>query len=119
MFFKIVRTVLGNLILFFDAIFPPRRLKRSAEAQAVLDEKTENMALYQFKMCPFCVKIRRVIRRQNLKIELRDALGNETFAKELVEEGGKRQVPCLRIEENGKVTWLYESDAIKAYLEAL
>jgi glutathione S-transferase len=31
--------------------------------------------------------------------------------------GGKFKVPCLRIEENGQSTWLYESKAIIAYLD--
>ncbi len=117
---KIIRTILGNLILFFDALFSPRPISRSEEAQAEIDQKTKNMALYQFKMCPFCVKIRRVIKRQNLKIEIRDALNNELYAKELLEEGGKRQVPALRIiKEDGSKEWLYESSAIKVFLEAL
>ena len=36
----------------------------------------------------------------------------------MIEQGGKRQVPCLRISnEDGKVEWLYESKDIKHYLE--
>ncbi|WP_193678902.1 MULTISPECIES: glutathione S-transferase N-terminal domain-containing protein, partial [Gammaproteobacteria] len=35
----------------------------------------------------------------------------------LLEGGGKVKVPCLRIEENGQVRWMYESSEIIAYLE--
>jgi glutathione S-transferase len=35
----------------------------------------------------------------------------------LIEQGGKYQVPCLRIvDDNGEVSWLYESNAIGHYL---
>jgi glutathione S-transferase len=34
----------------------------------------------------------------------------------LVNQGGKLQVPCLRIEKDGKVEWLYESSSIINYL---
>ena len=36
---------------------------------------------------------------------------------ELVNNGGKHKVPCLKIEKiNAKTIWLYESDAIIAFL---
>ncbi len=37
---------------------------------------------------------------------------------ELIAGGGKKQVPCLRIDsENGDVQWMYESDDIIHYLK--
>ena len=72
--------------------------------------------LYQFKACPFCVKVRRAIKREGLNIETRDAKNNEQYRQELLEQGGKVKVPCLRIEKNGQVQWLYESNDIIAYL---
>lgn len=117
---KLIRNILGKAIIFFDNTFAPTPVKRSAEAQAMIDEKTKNLALYQYHMCPFCVKVRRTMKRLNLNIELRDAKGNETFADELVREGGKKQVPCLRIQNaDGTVNWMYESDTINQYLESL
>lgn len=93
-------------------------MMRSEKDQNCLDLKTQYIQLYQFNACPFCVKIRRVIKRLNIKIEIRDVLYNQQFKKELIEQGGKYQVPCLRIiHENGSVEWLYESNAIQAYLE--
>ena len=117
---KLIRNILGKAIIFFDNTFAPTPVKRSAEAQAMIDEKTKNLALYQYHMCPFCVKVRRTMKRLNLNIELRDAKSNETFADELVREGGKKQVPCLRIQNaDGTVNWMYESDTINQYLESL
>lgn len=117
---KLIRNVLGKAIIFFDNTFAPTPVKRSAEAQELMDEKTKNLALYQYHMCPFCVKVRRTMKRLNLHIELRDAKDNAVFAQELLSQGGKKQVPCLRIENaDGTINWMYESDTINQYLESL
>jgi glutaredoxin len=115
---RLIRTVLGAIILFFDRLFVPKALERPPEQQKLIDARTAKLALYQFEACPFCVKVRRAIRRQGLKIELRDTLKNQQYARELLEQGGQRQVPCLRIErDDGSVQWMYESDDIISYLK--
>ncbi|KZN56004.1 glutaredoxin family protein [Pseudoalteromonas luteoviolacea] len=116
---KLIRWLLGRLILLFDFIFAPRSKKRTAEAQQQLDQLTQNLKLYQFKACPFCVKVRRAAKREGLKLETRDAKDNQTHRQELLEQGGKVKVPCLRIEEQGNVTWLYESSDIVNYLQRI
>ena len=64
------------------------------------------------------MKVRRAMKRNSLNIETRDAKRNEQFKKELLEGGGQLKVPCLRIEEdNGNVSWMYESGDIISYLE--
>ena len=92
-------------------------MRPAAEQQAV-DARTQKLALYHYPTCPFCLKTRRVIRRLSLNIELRDAQHDATHRAALIAGGGKPQVPCLLITDaQGKQTWLYESDAINAYLE--
>ncbi|KAA1152691.1 glutaredoxin [Pseudoalteromonas sp. FUC4] len=113
---KLVRWLLGSIILFFNFVFTPRSKKRASDVQAQLDQQTSQFKLYQFKACPFCVKVRRAIKREGLNIETRDAKDNEQYRQELLEQGGKVKVPCLRIEKNGQVQWLYESNDIIAYL---
>jgi glutaredoxin len=116
---KVIRWILGRIILFFDAALPPRQLQRAPTAQAQVDQRCSQLSLYQFKACPFCVKVRRAIRRMGLKIQMRDAQGDDRYAEELLKGGGQRQVPCLRIqEENGSIRWMYESADIIAYLES-
>jgi len=116
--FKPVRWALGQIIIFIDWITRPKPVQRSAEAQAEVDEQTKNMALYEFQMCPFCVKTRRQIHRLGLKIENRDARNNPEWNDELIEQGGKYQVPCLKITAaDGTVQWMYESTDINQYLE--
>lgn len=114
---KFVRWLLGRIILFFDFITTPRGVKRDPKLQAVLDAKTKNFSLYQFHACPFCVKVRRAIKRNGLNIELRDAKAEGIHRETLAAEGGKIKVPCLRIEQDNTVTWLYESNDIIAFLE--
>lgn len=114
----IVRKLLGALVLLLDWLTTPRGIKRSAEVQAQIDQQTRHLQLYQFKACPFCVKVRRAMKRQSLNIETRDAKNNPQYREELLQQGGKIKVPCLRIEnENGDIDWMYESNDIIRYLE--
>lgn len=83
------------------------------------EKNTQGLALYHFETCPFCQKVRRAMAELGVDLELRDTRQNPAFREEQVSGGGKGQVPCLRIEKAGEVTWLYESDAIIDYLKAL
>ncbi|WP_211829737.1 glutathione S-transferase N-terminal domain-containing protein [Kistimonas asteriae] len=113
-----VRWILGRLILLLNALIPVGSVKRSPEAQAIVDQATASLVLYQFEACPFCVKVRRGMKRLRLKIETRDAKRCQQAHEELLQGGGKVKVPCLRIEkENGEVRWMYESSDIISYLE--
>lgn len=114
----VVRAILGALILFFNWVFTPKSIKREASEQAAIDAQTAKLALYQYAACPFCVKVRRAMKRNALNIETRDAKRSEQAKEELVAGGGQLKVPCLRIEdENGDVSWMYESGDIISYLE--
>ena len=115
---KAFRNGLGSLIALVSRLIPVKKVKRDAQAQALADEKAANIELYQFFACPFCIMSRRVIRGLNIKIVTRDAqTRGGQYREELLKEAGKVQVPCLKITENGQVSWMYESAAIKAYLE--
>lgn len=115
---NIIRWLLGRVILLGELLFSPRTPQRAAEAQAALDQQTRDLVLYQFQSCPFCVKVRFVMKRLGLNIETRDARRVPSYREELLRGGGKIKVPCLRImETNGQVRWLYESSDIISYLE--
>ena len=116
MFLKLLRKSLGQLVIFIDFITRPKKIIRSEKDQAQINKETKKLALYQFYACPFCVKTRRTIRRLNLSIEYRDAKNNSEYRNELKTEGGEIKVPCLRIEENNNIKWMYESDDIIEYL---
>ncbi|MDQ7076176.1 MAG: glutathione S-transferase N-terminal domain-containing protein [Gammaproteobacteria bacterium] len=115
---KIIRWVLGRIILLLNFIFSPKKAKHDAQQQARLDAECASLALYQFEACPFCVKVRRAVRRLGLNIEIRDTRKEGRYRDELLQEGGEIKVPCLRIsEEDGSVRWMYESSDIIAYLQ--
>lgn len=112
----IIRWILGRIILVLSFIFSPRGIKRDDAAQAIVDEQTKALTLYQFSACPFCVKVRRQMKRLSLNVALVDAKLEKSH-QELVTQGGSQKVPCLRIEHaNGDVQWMYESSDINTYL---
>ena len=116
-FFRTIRLILGPILLLSEKVSTPAGIERPEEAQKQIDERTKHMALYQFKTCPFCIRVRKIIHKLNLKIEHLDAQHNMTYRNELLECGGKIKVPCLKISDpDGSIQWLYESDAIIQYL---
>lgn len=113
-----VRWILGRLVLGYDLLTRPKPMVRDAAEQARLDARTAPYTLYQFQACPFCVKVRRQIRKYALNIDLKDARHDPVSKQELIDGGGRHKVPCLRIAgDDGKLTWLYESDDIISYLK--
>lgn len=117
LFFRTLRAVVGPFLLLGDRLTRPTGIVRPPAEQQAIDARTRNLALYHFPTCPFCLKTRREIHRLSLDIELRDARNVEAHRAALVAGGGKPQVPCLLItDDQGKQTWLYESDAINAWL---
>jgi len=118
LFFKTLRAVLGPFLLLSDRLTRPKGIVRPEAAQQAVDARTRNLALYHFPTCPFCLKTRRTVRRLSLDIELRNAQHDEAHRAALIANGGKPQVPCLQITDtDGQLSWLYESDAINAYLD--
>ena len=112
-----IRNLLGSIIALIDFITRPAKLKRSEAAQLQVEQQLDSMALYQFFACPFCIKTRRAMHRLNLPIKTRNASQGSVYRTELEQQGGKVQVPCLRINQDGQDTWMYESSAIIQYLE--
>ena len=115
---KIIRFVLGKIILTLDALFSPSSIQRSPQDQKTVDEATRSMVLYQLNTCPFCVKVRRKMKRLGLTITLKDVGEDQKAHDELMKGGKEDQVPCLKITRaDGTVDWLYESDAINLLLD--
>ena len=116
---KLIRFIVGRIILLLDFLTRPSPVVRSREDQDNVNAAVSGLSLYQFKACPFCVKVRRHMRRRSIKIELKDAKTDLAIKEELIREGGKHKVPCLRIAEGNKeVQWLYSSDEIYRFLDA-
>ena len=115
---NLLRWFVGRILVGLDALFSPRGVKRSEEEQARIDKITSSWSLYQFEGCPFCIKVRREMKRLSLKVELKDLKKDKAWEDELVSKGGKRKVPCLKIQnQNGQDEWLYESSEIITFFQ--
>lgn len=116
-FFRGVRLVLAPVMLISEKLSTPKSVERTPDEQATVDQACQSLALYQFRTCPFCIKVRKEIARLGLNIETRDAQLDPAHKQALQEGGGKVKVPCLKINhEDGRQEWLYESDAINHWL---
>lgn len=117
-FFRTLRMVLTPFMLLSEKLSTPEGMTRTPEQQALADEASKDLALYQFRACPFCIKVRKEIARLNLNIETRDAQHNPEHRAALEAGGGRVKVPCLKIQQDdGSERWLYESAEIKAWLQ--
>jgi len=116
-FFKLVRLILGPFLLLKEQMAKPKGLVRSAADQARVDTECKQLALYQFRTCPFCIKVRQEMRRLSLNVEQRDAQHSTENHQALLAQGGSSKVPCLKItDEENQTRWLYDSREIIAYL---
>jgi glutaredoxin len=114
---KIIRYVIGKILLALSAITLPKKEKRRAENKQDIKEELSRYSLYQFEACPFCIKVRRALHRLDLEVELRDSKA-DPYKTELLEKGGRLMAPCLRIQKGDDVTWMYESNDIISHLES-
>ena len=74
-----------------------------------------DLVLYYYPTCPYCRKVTRFIDKNNLdEIDLKNINKDKEAEKELIDIGGKRQVPCLFIDGDP----LYESDDIINWLKS-
>jgi len=118
LFFRTIHSILAPAVLVVEWAMRPEKPAYLPEKQLRLDQATASMALYQFRACPYCAATRNAVRRLGLNIETRDALNDPSSKQELIESGGRFQVPCLKIEDKtGKTRWLYESSEITEYLK--
>lgn len=77
----------------------------------------DDLTLYYFESCPFCIRVLRAMELLGVELELRNVRQEPAYREELVQGGGSRTVPCLRIDNpDGEPTWMYESADIIEYL---
>lgn len=116
-FFKILRILLGPVLLLWEMLTRPQGIARQPAAQEKVDRECRNIVLYQYRTCPFCLKVRREMDRLSLNIETLDAQQAGNNRDDLVRGGGQAKVPCLKItDQAGNSQWLYESARIIEYL---
>ncbi len=119
MLMTIARKLVGAVILATDKITSPTGPNRTEQEQALFDKKTSNITIYEMLACPYCVKVRREIKRLGLNINRLDVKQSVEAMENLVNGGGKFQVPCLKIQNDKDIQWMYESDDIIDFLRKL
>lgn len=90
---------------------------RDPGQQADVERRAQQLTLYQRPTCAFCMRVFIALARLDVPVQRRNVTTDPEARRELVEGGGRHQVPCLRIDEPTGTTWLYESADIIAYLE--
>ncbi|WP_144395087.1 glutaredoxin domain-containing protein [Pleionea sediminis] len=76
----------------------------------------KSFELFYFPSCPFCQLVLSELPNMKVEVILKNIMENTDFRNELMAGGGKTQVPCLKIIDNGNEQWLYESRDIVDYL---
>lgn len=73
------------------------------------------LTLYCKFTCPFCRQVLAAVQRLDLDVEIKDVSADEESLAELIEKGGKKQVPYLV--DTDKDVAMYESDDIVKHLQ--
>ena len=71
------------------------------------------LTLYHYTMCPYCMRVRRFLAAHDVTVTEKNIRRDPAARRELIEAGGKSQVPALMID--GDV--LYESNEIIRWFE--
>ncbi len=107
-----VPSVLDNL---HSALASAVRLGRGARARKARHDALEPLLLYNMEGSPYCRKVREALSELDLSHVVRNLPKGSPKRAELVQRGGKMQVPYLVDPNTGRA--MYESDDIVAYLE--
>ncbi len=78
----------------------------------------ESYQLFKTDICGFCYRVQAFLDLNGIEIPLRDVNRDPAAFRELLQEGGRTTVPCLRIERGGEVEWMFESMDIIQYITA-
>jgi glutaredoxin len=82
--------------------------------KVISNESKTMLTLYHLPSCPFCQRVVDFAEKLNIQLELKDISDDEVIEAELVEKGGKLQVPYLiDVEKNIS---MYDSNDIIEHL---
>ena len=104
-------TCLFSLIFVWSCLPSQSMEVPSTTNEAIIEKPT--LTLYYAPWCYYCHKVVNYLKRINKQVPLKD-VQNPRNKEELIFLAGKRQVPCLFIDEEP----LYESNAIIAWLSS-
>ena len=82
-------------------------------------QRLSGHTLYCRSDCGACISVRLSAWWNGITLQYRDTGKSKDYELELTSGGGRKQVPCLRVDEtDGSSSWLYESRDIINYLKA-
>ena len=94
----VIRWLLGRIILLINFITSPRSPKLTVQQQQDIADKVSHISLYQLAACPFCVKVRRAMKRQGIQLPLVDIKAEQgRFREELIQATAVlvAQIECI------------------------
>ncbi len=94
----------------------PEQIQRTEQQRKLLAPLVSGLKIYDYKGCPRSLKLRNELHRLNLDIPYCDIRKCQIHYDNLLSQYGSLRAPCLRIEENHRVTWLDEPEQIIHYL---
>ncbi len=79
--------------------------------------ESEQLILYYRNYCGFCTRVKKVIDKLNVNVELRNIWDDDSGYDELEAAMGRATVPVLRmVNAEGQSRWMPESTEIVGYL---
>ena len=91
----LIRWFVGRVILLINFLFSPRSPQHSSELNAKLNDALLGMLLYQYPACPFCVKVRRAMKRSGIQLPLIDAKRDPVARQTLEQEASDGTMPKI------------------------
>ena len=76
----------------------------------------ESYQLYKTDLCGFCHRVRRFCAANEIDLPVVDVNHDRDAFRELLEATGRTTVPCLRIQRDDEVEWMFESLDIMRYI---
>jgi len=80
----------------------------------------KKLYLYHYDGCLFCWRVKRVIKKLGIDVELRDIWESGEYRQQLLGARGRQTVPVLlEVDVDGRQQWIPESSDIIAYLHRI
>tara|TARA_R110002073_G_scaffold12017_7_gene53923 strand:+ start:1832 stop:2188 length:357 start_codon:yes stop_codon:yes gene_type:complete len=109
--------------LFFKRLFGGNKPEPEQQANDVVVNSApvfaEHLTLYYSVSCPYCIRVQMAMARFGLTIKRRNIHQDDVARMQLLKGGGRTTVPCLRIDNEGEASWMYESRDIIRYLQGV
>lgn len=112
-----VRYFKGKTLSWAYQLLPVRPVVCSVERRNAMERDSRRMQLFFSHDCPASLATQRYCQRLGLRVVEKNVARVLSYRNELLNEGGQSRVPCLRVEEEGEVKWLYSCDSIRRFLD--